>query len=379
MKNILMISPYRQKDGWGHSGQDYIKSLMAAGAKVAARPIYMAPGNDFVQTEDLPEEVLEAENTSLDKYDVVIENVLPHLFVKRGIPTWLMCKLESDGIDQTSWFQHMALADGLLMTGDHDVRELNKAGLKGVYGVGEPIDSSKFEDVYPRFKGIPKNTFNFYFIGEFIERKNLDALIVAFHSEFHHTEPVNLVLKVHRGGIPTSHLVSIVRQHVGELKQKMRVYRDPHLYKTEFIVSEYISDRQMNMLHDTCDCFVMPSRGEAPCRPAVDALGFGNTPIVTDGTGMSDVVTNNNGYVVPSRREPILTKDTYVSSIYTSRETWQEIDVLELKKAMRAAYSESEESKAKKRADGRDVVVENYGHKRIGQRILEAMQYEYPS
>ncbi len=36
------------------------------------------------------------------------------------------------------------------------------------------------------------NTFNFGFIGEFTERKNIQALARAFHSEFDYDEPVNL-------------------------------------------------------------------------------------------------------------------------------------------------------------------------------------------
>lgn len=369
---ILMISPYRQKDGWGHSGRDYIKSLLAAGAEVAARPIYMVSGSNFLSTEELPDEIVKAEQTSLSSYDAVIENVLPHMFVKREIPTFLMCKLESDGIDQTSWWQHLALADGLLMTGRHDEVELRRLGLK-VHGVGEPIDTAKFDIEYDDFEGIPQNSFNFYFIGEFVDRKNVDALLLAFHSEFHHTEPVNLVMKVNRAQIPNHQLLAVVRQHIGELKQKMRLYKDPSLYKTEYLISEYLSDEEMNKLHSTCDCFVMPSRGEAPCRPAVEALGFGKTPIVTDGTGMSDIISGGNGYVVPSRRAPILTQDTYVSSIYTSRETWQEIDVLELKKAMRSAYNESEHSRALKHESGKRIVQSRFSHKQIGQNILEAI------
>ena len=39
------------------------------------------------------------------------------------------------------------------------------------------------------------NTFNFVFVGEFIERKNLKALVRAFHTEFHPKEDVNLLIK----------------------------------------------------------------------------------------------------------------------------------------------------------------------------------------
>ena len=40
-----------------------------------------------------------------------------------------------------------------------------------------------------------QNTFNFVFVGEFIERKNLQALLKAFHMEFELHEPANLMIK----------------------------------------------------------------------------------------------------------------------------------------------------------------------------------------
>ena len=40
-------------------------------------------------------------------------------------------------------------------------------------------------------------------------------------------------------------------------------------------VDYYISEEDIYSIHSSCDCFVMPSYGEAWCIPAFDAMGFG--------------------------------------------------------------------------------------------------------
>ena len=49
-----------------------------------------------------------------------------------------------------------------------------------VKNVPSPIDTSIFEKNYEKIESIDTNLFNFYYIGEFTERKNLKDLLVFF-------------------------------------------------------------------------------------------------------------------------------------------------------------------------------------------------------
>jgi glycosyltransferase involved in cell wall biosynthesis len=116
----------------------------------------------------------------------------------------------------------------------------------------------------------------------------------------------------------------------------------------------------------------MPSFGEGWCRPALDALGFGKTPIVTDNTGMVDFINNQNGWVVPSRETPVTTVNRPIQYIYTSRETWFEIDILGLQKAMREAYTNKAARQLKASQGLRDIA--HYSYESIGLKIKKLLE-----
>ena len=368
MKNILFIAPYRQNDGWGLAAKDYAKALETTKHNIAIRPIYMSNSID----NDIDEQLKEMESRSFDNYDMVIQKVLPHLFEKSKIPSIGLFTLEVNNLKACPWYDNLQIMDGIMVPSTVEKDTIESAGIRvPTYAISEPVDTEKFKKEWGRLDIIPSNTFNFYFIGEYIPRKNLDALIKAFHVEFHRSEPVNLIIKTNLGGVNSQDLSQIVSENAKAIKQRMRIYNNPAMYKPELIITGRLSDDEMCQLHNSCDCFVMPSRGEALCRPAVDALGFGKTPIVTDNTGMVDFISDTVGWVVPSIETPIDTHTCPLPYLYTGRETWYDIDILALGGAMRQAY----ETKAHpvKVAEGKRIAEQNFSHEFIGKKIERAI------
>lgn len=372
--NILYIGPYRQTDGWGHAARDYIKALLTQNINLAIRPIYMSPRDSFLQNDDLDEDFLECEQRDANDSNHIIEHVLPNLYRKYRRPTHLICKLESAGLVNTPWGQMFTVPDSVLLTSAQEVEESLSCGVKNAFKIGEPVDVEKFNSPYQRIKFIPERSFNFYFIGEIIERKNLEALLIAFHTEFHTEENVNLVLKLTKPGVPEHLLSQEANSYIYDIKKNMRIYSDVSMYKKEILITNYIPEEEMWALHRSCDCFVMPSKGEALCRPLVDSIGFGNTPIITRGTSMEDVVSEKTGYIADSRPEPILTRQSYIPNMYTSRESWHSIDIFSLRKKMREAYDNREkEIRKEKIENGIDMVKNVFSHETIGKNIIKAL------
>ena len=112
--------------------------------------------------------------------------------------------------------------------------------------------------------------------------------------------------------------------------------------------------------------------GEAFCRPAVDAMCFGNTPIVTDNTGMADYISKNTGWIVPSYETPVVTDDAPLPFIYSAKETWFEIDILKLRSCMREAYEQSTETKNEMQNNGKKLTG-TFSHQSIGRNIEGAI------
>jgi glycosyltransferase involved in cell wall biosynthesis len=227
-----------------------------------------------------------------------------------------------------------------------------------------PCDPGKYAQRYEPIS-IPQlhDRFVFYTIGEVTRRKNLADLLKAYYLEFHKSEPVALVIKANMGGMPSGEVDKHVQAICSEVRKQLKLYPEDQ-YPGEIIIAQPFSELEMMRLHATCDCFVMPSYGEAWCIPAFDAMGMGKTPICSDIGGMRDFIVVPNGHedgfeveykkagwLVPVRQEPCfgMNTDGVLDDLYMGNEAWWHVDVDALRRRMRVAYEDKE--KKRERAD----------------------------
>ncbi len=367
--NILYIGPYRQNDGWGEASKDFAHALLKTGHDVGLRPVYMA---NTAQQAPPHQSILDAEQHVYRNYDVVIQHTLPTYFdynglVPKNVGTFFS---ETAHLDYTPWPKHCNLMDELWVSSQVEKENLCKSGVtKPIHKVNLPVDVTKFERDYSKIPELDNDRFKFYFVGEYTQRKNVSALVIAFHLEFGIQEPVDLVLKVNKGGMHPEQVRQFVANDINGIKEAFKVYRHPSHYKSEILITNHISDDEMCRLHRSCDCFVMPSHGEAWCRPAADAMGFGNTPIVTSYTGMSEFLNNKTGWLVESMESPALATDRPIDYLYCARETWGTISIPDLRSAMRSAYENRGSSFIKKKQEVGLESVYNFSYDKIAQQI----------
>ena len=341
MKNVLFIGPYNQQDGWGIAAKKYVKALIAADCNLTIKPVYLA---NTVGIED--ESLYEFENTKYDHYDVVIQNTLPSLFRYYGGSKNIgLCYFETT-IKGTPWVSSINMMDEMWVTSDFEVNLLHASGVDDVAVHIIPIpmveegDLEKYAKSY-EYKDIDehKDEFKFYFIGEYITRKNLQALVVAFNAEFDCSEQVRLIIKTNMRGKEPEEVLSTVNNDINDIKSKCKLYHDVSMYKNEILITVRLTDEELLSLHDTCDCFVMPSRGESFCIPAFDAMAFGSYPIYVDQSGIGEYIYGNQGAPVTSTKVPCICDDRPTEYLYTSRDTWEEVDILNLQYNMRMAFN----------------------------------------
>ena len=368
--NILYIGPYRQNDGWGNASRDFVLALLKSKHTVTTKPIYMS--NNFLTT-PIPVEIEEAEKGHGD-YDIVIQHVLPTMFVYNGAfkKNVGMFFSETSHLERTPWPYHCNFMDEIIVSSQAEKRNLEQSGVTSkIRQLHIPLDVTKFDKEYNNtmFPGYSK-PFNFYFIGEYTQRKNINAFVFAFHLEFKQYEPVNLILKTNKSGTQPPALKQQVQQDMAELKKACRIYAHPSCYKEEIIITDFLSEEKVCNLHASCDCFVMPSHGEAWCRPAIDAMGFGNTPIVTEGTGMSEFIDESTGWVIPATENPVICLEPPITYLYTAHETWLNPNINRLRKAMREAYSNQTLKKEKAKV-GINRIHE-FSYNKIAEQINES-------
>lgn len=335
MPNVLYVGHYREHSGWGQVTRDNIMALHKAGVDVVPRSIDL--GLAFAK---LPEEITQLEEGDPTKCDVIIQHVLPHYMkydshFRKNIGIF---ELESKNIQHTQWVDHLNIMDELWVPcGD-------MMGLKGVHTktiwMPHCCDESEYQAEYPKLD-IPQiqNKFVFYFIGSFTRRKHLSALLRAFHTEFDRHEPVSLVIKTTRQGMSSSDLADEVMNLCNGIKSKLNIYNDVNDYIKEIIITVDISRQELLRLHASCDCFVMPSFGEAWCAPLLDAMAMSNLVIASATGGPKDyIVDGTNGFLVDGTMEPIFGENEGVADMGTAREIEFDISISDLQRKMRHVY-----------------------------------------
>ena len=366
--NGLFIAPYRQNDGWGFAAADYLEAINTQIKNLSARPIYYV--NNYVSK--VNDTVLNCENKSFDNYDIVFQKCLPHSMtidksIKKNVGITM---LETNDISKSVSVLNMNGMDEICVPSNQEAKTLKKSGVTtNIKVISQPINVEMFKknrDTKINFNSLVDKTFKFYTIGEYVERKNLFDLIAAFRLAFSNLDNVSLIIK-------TNAQSKQLLQEFQKFKKDMGTHKQ---HKQEIVVSERLSETDMIGLHNACDCFVMPSYGESFCRPAAEALVLGKTPIVTDNTGMTDFINNDNGFLIRSKKCPVITKNKTLSEvfdIYNAYEHWYRPDLYHLIECMQKIYSMHKKDKqayAKKQQIGIDS-IDQFSYENIGKKICD--------
>ena len=376
---VLYISNYKDGTGWGNAATDYILAMDSVGIDVVCRSISFNGGKG-----DVHPRILELEKKSSRHSNICIQHLLPHMLDYNGRfeKNIALYESETSNFKSSRWTEYINTMDEAWVVN----KQMSEASLSS--GVESPIriiphtfDTSKYDKEYKPLD-IPymdiENKFVFYFIGEAIRRKNIFALIKAFHLEFDVDEPVDLIIKASKGGMSDDDCGKYIKELCDTAKENLKLYPSNDLYKSEFITTGFLDNEKMMRFHKTMDCFVMPSYGEAWCLPAFDAMAMGSTPICTNVGGMSDFLSDGGGTLIDGVLEPAFGMTETFQDLYTGREDCVSINVRKLQKAMRRMYylaSNSDSKYTNLQKQGREI-ADKYSYENIGNRIKEALNVD---
>jgi glycosyltransferase involved in cell wall biosynthesis len=373
---VLYISNYRDQTGWAQAGLSYIQALDVAGVDVTCRPIKL---NEIHG--EIPARVAELEAKPHDTYDAVIQHVLPHQMeyerkLGRNVALFFA---ETSHFRMTDWPEKLNCMDETWVCCEHNAVAARDSGVViPIKIIPIPCDVSRYARSYEPLSIVKKlaGNFIFYTIGESVRRKNLVALLKAFHLEFDVNEPVNLLIKTTPKGLKDEQQTySETVTFCNHIKEGLKIYEKLEHYKKEIVIAGRYSDDEIMRLHASCDCGVFPSYGEAWSVPAFDAMGLGKTPIVTDSSGFRQYLNDDCGWMVPAHREPVYATqlDTF-QNLHTSFEEWDSIEVPQLRAAMREAYENADLRKEK--ATAGIARAYDFSFAKIGAMMKEVLEDE---
>ena len=188
MPKVIYIGNYRDGTGWGNAALNNILAMDKVGIDVVPRCITFNNGQVI-----LPERMMELESKSTKNAEVCIQHTLPPLYsFNKDMKTIGFCEIETDSIWDSMWPIFMNQLDELWVPNQKGLETAMYSGANiDVKVVPHCLDMDQYPLEGPKMQ-IPElaNDFTFMFVGEHVQRKNLEALVRAFHSEFHPTEDV---------------------------------------------------------------------------------------------------------------------------------------------------------------------------------------------
>lgn len=368
---ILYLGVYRDSGGWSQASRDYILAMDSVGLDVVPRHIKL--DNSF---EPIPERLVELEKKDAAGCNIVIQHILPHLMTYDGSfdrCIGLFASETSNFID-SNWAENLNTMDEIWTINEQQMDAYFASGSnKRTNVVPHAINLEKFNEYYEPFPFTAdlSNSTIFYYVGEFSRRKNLGDLIKAFHGIFDAADNVELVLKLNRPSVDSEKLRGEITNFCQEVKKGLKRFTRPELYKSEIIITERLSEKDLMRLHNSCDCFVNPSYGEAFCLPLMDAYLLGNSVITGDKDGPSFYTPLGQHF--EQIMEPCFGSfDAGLPNLYTSNESWFVPNILEMQQLMKDTH-EYIQSNGKNKED-RSFDKMRFSYETIGNRIKELLE-----
>lgn len=356
---VLYIGNYRDGTGWGNAAMNNILAMDKAGIAVVPRAITFES-----EDRDYPDRIKQLEKQSSYGCDICIQHTLPHLYsYDAAYKNIGFLDVESTSFKDTGWHYYANLMDEMWVPCLASRAACRISGVKKpLRVVPHSLDINSYSQLdYTKKVNKLENTFNFVFVGEFVERKNIQALLIAFHSEFRNNEPVNIVIKT------SKHNIDYVKNYCQSVKNGLKLRKT---YKEEVIICGMLRFHDYGSLLKQCHCFVMPSRGEAFCIPLLEAMSTGIPAIYTENTGMEDYAYGTKVKALKKQCFGCVDSLPYLDN---ANSHWYEIDISQLRFAMRGQYMKWRTQQAEKEKQECIEAAHKLDHVNIGKQIKDIL------
>lgn len=358
---VLYISHNKEGSAWSSTANKHMLALDSVGVDVVSRTVKL---NNFAG--EYPDKIKEFEAKDTNNVDYVIQHILPHHYQHFG-----RCKAnigfylnDMDTLNIPMWTNKIGLMDRMWCPNLNTAHVLQPIS-KRVDIVPHPTDMSIYGKKYDKVDlGSHNDNYIFYFIGELISRKNIKDMIRAFHTEFGINEPVSLLLKVNKAGVPSQKIMEMLTNEINNLKQSLKLYPSTEQYHKEIIVAGNIPQEEICQIHTTGNCYLNLSHGEAWSIPTFDAMMFGKQIIAAN--HYYDYLCDYPYYPVYPTSDDVLGYNDTFFELGNSKEKWLSYSMSDVRNAMRFAFNERNRFVLK-------TPINKYDIDSIGQLMVEKL------
>lgn len=369
IKGIKYIAPVFDSSGYAKASRGNILALYKAGVPLTLKPMsFESARPDLGEDGKILESLV---NKDID-YNVVFIHSTPEFWSKYtestktnvGYTIWETSKLHPDW---PKYINEHAI-DKVLVGCHWNIDVFKNSDVEKPIGVvPHGINTDDFKDIKPfPVAGVDEDTFVFYSIFQWTERKNPLALIKAYWHEFNKEDNVALVLKTYRGSYNEEE-----KEAIRLTLKRTKLVTILDYYSPIYFLSNMLSEDEILGLHARGDCYVSFDRGEGFGLSPFTAGACGNPIIVTGFGGSKEYAKEDNSYLINYTLTPVFGMPW--SPWYRADQLWAEPDILHGAHLMREVYSNQKESK-KRGQLLKKYISENFTWEHIGQRIIEEIE-----
>ncbi|XP_062198442.1 uncharacterized protein LOC133901180 [Phragmites australis] len=177
------------------------------------------------------------------------------------------------------------------------------------------------------------------------QRKGWDVLLRAFLQEFSGADDVVLYLLINAYHSDTNFSAKIRR-----FVEESSIEEPVEGWAEIRIIDEHVPQSALPRLYKAADAFVLPTRGEGWGRPVVEAMAMELPVIVTNWSGPTEYLTEDNGYPLDVDRLTEVTEGPFKGHLCA------EPSVDRLRALMRHVIGDREEARSKGRKAREDMI-----------------------
>ena len=371
MKGIKYTAALLDASGFASASREYVIALHDHGVPVIAN-ICSFENNRILDYGRSGEIIVECQDTKTD-YDVHIIHLTPENFpryIERGkynigYTTW---ESSHQPAQRTMWCN---LLQELWVPSEY-CKEVMQASdvtipIKVVPHVAPPsLFESSVDDVNLSISG---DSFKFYSIFQWSSRKNPEALLVSYLTEFSEKDNVVLILKTYLQGGGDGDF-TLIRDGIQEVKKDLGLSGYPKI----LLITDMLSAEEIHSLHYMSDCFVMLHKSEGWDLPLMESMAAGNPTIGTGYSGNLQFMNPENSYLVDYLPTPVrgMSGNPYWAEIYKGDQVWAEPGIMSARNHMRYVFEHQEEAFAmgqKARSD----IQNNFSPSQIATHIIQLL------
>jgi glycosyltransferase involved in cell wall biosynthesis len=341
MDNILFVGPYREFSGIGNASRNYIKSLIKTGSNISIRPIYNLSAN--YEEVDLDQDIIELEANYSKKYHTIIQHCYPHqlLYNNKFDKHIGILHFESCGY-KSSVLQYLDIVDSIIVGSDFIKNDLKSKIKSSISTVPEPVD---LEEIYLYKNASPsknRSSYNFYIIADWISRKNILDVVLAFANVASYYPNIELVIKTKSYNSEDADLHNVVEYDLSRLYSSMSYKVKPK------IVLGKISQEGMYYIHNNNDCYINMSSGESFSYSSLEALAFNNNIIVSRKTSQENFAKNDCGLIVNTEIDNCFDNAKMFPMYNSNKQYWSKPIIKSIEEKMFEALQETKDKKQKR-------------------------------